>query len=415
MIKADDILGVTRSVTKEWTKQRKAEERGRRTVGCRMYVYSDRVNFTDVVAGILPAAYDHASGGGVYSVSKRQLYYACREKFRQETGRPLESGYFSNTLLTQYLNRNPTKTASWKITADPRGTLVIPNAGHDVRIPCGTIQIDDHLTSSAEVVGSLSVDANVETRWPALAKKQRYQGVLYIEKEGFAPVLQEARIAERFDLAILSCKGQSVVAARKFVDTVCAKGRGVPLFVVHDFDKAGFEISQRLTRVSDWARDSDRVAYEFENEIDVTDLGLRLPDIEQYELDHEECEFKGGFASDSICTEDEKDYLRSGQRVELNAFTSPQLIEWLERKLVENGLSKRLIPDDDVLASAYRRAIIVAYLNRAIEEAKDAAVEHAESAKIPKTLRRKLRKAMKDQDQPWDQVLYDLVREKLEN
>ena len=69
---------------------------------------------------------------------------------------------------------------------------------------------------------------------------ERYQAVLYIEKEGFGPILESAQIAERFNIAIASCKGQSVVAMRKFVDMVCAVGDGLPLLIAHDFDKAGF-------------------------------------------------------------------------------------------------------------------------------------------------------------------------------
>src|SRR5262249_20340863 len=157
--------------------------------------------------------------------------------------------YFAGTVLVQYMNRNP-ETAAWKVTADPRGNLTIPNVGHGVRVPCGTIQIDNYLRESALDVEPLEIDAEMPIEWPSLAPCQRYQGVLYIEKEGFGPLLEEAKLAERFDLAVISCKGQSVAAARKFADTVCAKGGGVPLFVVHDFDKYGFEISQRLTRAS---------------------------------------------------------------------------------------------------------------------------------------------------------------------
>jgi hypothetical protein len=187
------------------------------------------------------------------------------------------------------------------------------------------------------------------------------------------------------------------------------------LFVVHDFDKAGFEIYQCLTQVSNSARLNDSVVYEFDNDIDVTDLGLRLTDVEHYELDYEECKFKGGFAADSICTKEEKEYLRSGRRVELNAFTSPQLIEWLETKLTEQGLGKRLVPSTDVLNDAYRRAIVVSTINGVIDEAMEEAVQKAEDAKITKItkmLQRKLLAEMKDFDEPWDQVLYRLVSKK---
>jgi hypothetical protein len=250
----------------------------------------------------------------------------------------------------------------------------------------------------------------VKIEWPSLAAGQRYQGVLYIEKEGFEPVLQEARIAERFDLAVMSCKGQSVVAARRFVDEVCARGRGVPLLVVHDFDKAGFEISQRLTTVSGWAEENDRVAYEFQNEIDVHDLGLRLEDVEEYglEADAESCEFKGGFAPDSITTEEEQEFLQSGQRVELNAMSSPEFVQWLEAKLADR-LPGRLVPAEDVLADAYRRALVARRINRAIGRVTEAAIEHARSRAVPKSVRRRLKKAMKDSPGAWDRVLYELV------
>jgi hypothetical protein len=140
---------------------------------------------------------------------------------------------------------------------------------------------------------------------------------------------------------------------RRFVDEVCRKGGGVPLFVVHDFDKAGFEISQRLTQISDWAEEQDRVTYRFENEINVTDLGLRLTDARAYALESERARFKGGFARDTITTQEEREFLRSNRRIELNALTSPQFIEWLEDKLSEH-LTQRLVPEDAVLVDAYR-------------------------------------------------------------
>jgi hypothetical protein len=406
---AKDIEAVTKAVTQKWTKQRKAEEKGTRTRLSREYIYSDRVYFTEVAAQILPGAYRHASGDGKYSVAKRQLYYACREAFRERTDRRLEYKYFASTLLVQYMNQHR-ETAAWKITADPRGTLLVPNAGHKVRVPVGTLQIDDHLRTAALACDPLGINVTLKVEWPSLAAGERYQAVLYIEKEGFSPQMEEARIAERFDVAVLSCKGQSVVAARKFVDHVCAKGRGVPLLVVHDFDKAGFEISQRLTQVSDWALESDRVTYDFQNDIDVIDLGLRLADVEKYGLDAERVRFKGSFARDSICTEEEQEFLRSGRRVELNAFTSPQFIEWLEGKLAEH-LGGRLVPDDATLADAYRRALAIACINRAVEEATEEAVERARAAKVPKRLRQEILRALKKSSGAWDTALYRIVED----
>jgi hypothetical protein len=408
---ADDILASTKKVTKEWTKQRKAEERSRRPRHSRRYMYSDRVDFTEVAHKILPAGYAHASGNGRYTVDKRQFYYAVRDQFLEATGREITADYFSQNLLVKYMNQHPAETAGWKITASPRGTLTIPNTGFDTRIPCGTIAIEEHLVEACmkfEAFADLGDSFKVE--WPSLAEGQRYQGVLYIEKEGFDPQLREARIAERFDIAIISCKGQSVVAARQYVDRVCRVLGGVPLFVAHDFDKSGFEISQRLTTVSDHALENDLVKYEFKNEINVTDLGLRLADVQKYGLKSETCRFRGGFAADSIATEQEKAFLRSNRRVELNAFTAPQFIRWLQTKLREH-LPNRLIPGDDVLADAYRRALAVADINRAIAKARKRAVKRAEDATVPESLRQQLEQTMKDSPKSaWDRALYKLVR-----
>jgi hypothetical protein len=413
MITADDILDITKSVTKEWTKQRKAEERGSRSVHSREYIYSDRVNFTDVADEILEPGYAHASGNGRYTVDKRQFYYAVRDDFLEKTGREIKAGYFSQALLVKYMNQHPVQTAHWKITASPRGTLTIPNAGNvDVRIPCGTTAITEHL-KNATVKGDPYADLEdvaVNTRWPSLAEGQRYQAVLYIEKEGFDPQLREARIADRFDVAIISCKGQSVTAARMYVDHVCRVNGGVPLFVAHDFDKYGFEIAQRLTSISDEMLEKDLQKYEFKNDINVTDLGLRLKDVQKYNLKSERVKFRGYFPDDSIATPEEQEFLRSNRRVELNSFTAPQFIEWIENGLRAHGCVERLIPADPILADAFRRAWAHAIINRAINEVCDEAIEEAKSARVPKALRHQLKKRLREGDQAWDSALYDLVK-----
>jgi hypothetical protein len=408
-ITADDIFDGIKAVTKEWTKQRRAEERGKSRLS-RRYLYSDRTCFTHVANKILPAAYAKASGDGQYTVSKRQLYYACREAFLLQTGSQLGYQYFAGDLLVQYLNRHP-ETASWKVTADPRGNLTIANAAYPIRIPCGTIPIEKHLQQvTCQLIDPYSPSIHLDLPWPSLRAKERYQGVLYIEKEGFDPVLEEARIAERYDLAILSNKGMSVVASRRFVDTVCAVPWGVPLLIVHDMDKPGFEIAQRLTTVSQRALDKNRVTYHFQNQIQVQDLGLRLVDAQKYHLPPERCKFRGQFPEDSPCTDEEKAFLRSKHCIELNSFSSPQLIEWLESKLDEVFHGQRLIPADHVLQQAYRRALVVAQINQLIAQIKASAVTAARARDLPPDLRRRLEQSLAADPRAWDQALYEFAQ-----
>jgi hypothetical protein len=309
------------------------------------------------------------------------------------------------------MNENPNETEEWKVTAAPRGSLLLPNVGHAYQVPCGTLAMAAHLERAARRPSHKDIAARLNIEWPSVATNQRVQGILFIEKNGFAPLLERAQIAERFDIAILTNQGQSVVASRKFVDEVCATNGGVPLFIVHDFDKSGFEIAKRLTSVSGSVDERD-VAYRFKNEINVIDLGLRLDDARRYGLKKEQFECKGNFADDLICTDEEIAFLRKNQRIELNAFTSPQFVEWLESKLSEH-LPGRLVPDEDVVEEAYRRAVALASLNASIEEAREKAITAAAATKIPKALRTKLIKEIGKHGtaapEAWDKVLYRLA------
>ena len=204
---AEEIIDITKGVTKEWAAQRKAEERGR-SRSSRQYVYSDRVCFTDVVDDVLPQAYDHASGGGRYSVSKRQLFYAARKEFNERatsTCDELSYDYFAGTLLVQYINRHP-EAADWKVTADARGTLTVPNCGHDERIPCGTIQIDGHLADADTDVDPFDVDATLRTEWPSVAAGRGRQGGLTKHQED--PLRQRTVRREARARASTGCTGE---------------------------------------------------------------------------------------------------------------------------------------------------------------------------------------------------------------
>jgi DNA topoisomerase VI subunit A len=108
--------------------------------------------------------------------------------------------------------------------------------------------------------------------------ENRFHSVLFIEKEGFGPLFESARLVERFDLAIMSTKGMSVTAARMLLDELCSRGLK-QIFVLHDFDVSGFSIAGTLS--------TDSRRYTFTNELPVIDIGLRLEDVDAMELESE--------------------------------------------------------------------------------------------------------------------------------
>ena len=112
-----------------------------------------------------------------------------------------------------------------------------------------------------------------------IGPENRYKDVLFIEKEGFNALLAHALIAEQFDIAIASTKGMSNTALRRLLDGLVSRGME-RVFVLHDFDAAGFSIFGTL------GTDSRR--YTFTNLVNVIDLGLRLNDVRDMGLSYEE-------------------------------------------------------------------------------------------------------------------------------
>jgi len=176
------------------------------------------------------------------------------------------------------------------------------------------------------------------------------------------PLFRQVQLAERYDIGIMSTKGMSVTAAREMVDALCRNDVGVPLLVLRDFDKAGFSIAHTLQHSNH--------RYEFGNRVKVIDLELRLADVHEYDLESEEVYYRSSPRQNLFrngATDEEVQFLCNGhgyrgQRVEVNAFASEELVNWIESKLNQHGITK-MVPDTDTLAAAYRRAMEIEYVN----------------------------------------------------
>jgi hypothetical protein len=199
----------------------------------------------------------------------------------------------------------------------------------------------------------------------------------------------------------MSTKGMSVTASRHLIDEIAAS-HPVRVLVLHDFDKAGFSILRTLRE--------DTRRYQFRHAVTVIDLGLRLKDVEEYELESETVYYGRGKPRANLrasgATEKEIAFLcDEGQRVELNAFTSEDLIEWIEGKLKKHGV-KKLIPDEETLAAAYRRALEINLLEEKLEEVREEIQEEVMEAKIPRGLSARVKAHLKqDPSLSWDQAV----------
>jgi len=103
----------------------------------------------------------------------------------------------------------------------------------------------------------------------------------------------------------------------------------------------------------------------------------------------------------------------AGERVELNAMTSPQFIEWLGHKFEEVGVQK-VVPNEDVLREAYLRARQQAFIQDAINQAREEAEEMRETIDIPDDLAGLVSERINGNAIAWDAALCTIAQENQE-
>jgi DNA topoisomerase VI subunit A len=355
--------------------------------------------------------YLEVSDNGRLPANKRQIYYAARRRVLEATGKTWKkSSTFTQSVLRDFMNDNPELTADWDIVADARGHFVEPHIKE--RIGIGTLEVRSYVQSWKEKADEDDVKVVIGDTFPTNGPANRYKFALFIEKEGFDPLLARSRIAERYDLAIFSSKGQTNVATRRLVEQLAVNG--VTILVAHDFDVAGMSIAH-------WLSDSNDT-YTFRREPDVIDLGLRLSDAQQMGLQSEtqihrqlKDPTEKFWEYDCDLTDEEINFLRGrehytyweGERIELNAMTSAQFVAWLEQQLNEAGVEK-VVPDKDTLELAWKRARMIARARAVIAEME----EDDDDEPPPKNLKKQLLAELKrDPKLSWDSALVSIADE----
>jgi hypothetical protein len=311
------------SVTKPLYKEAKRQERAARAPRRAYYVPMPKVYIKDIVFEVLPRAIANAGA----NFSRRDLYYAarplCYDHSEWEGGKLLEFSYFSQGLLTEYQEGHGPISGLW---SDARGHLHEPHTGKSVAL--GTREIAAY-------------------EFP----EYTFDKILYVEKEGELSKLKAARLAERYDMAICSGKGQPTEAVRTLFEH--AEGRDFQLFVFHDADLDGYDIarvmSEETRRMPGYS-------------VDVIDIGLTVEDALEMGLDPEPFSRKKDISWElrMRLSNAAKEYLYQrngygrgikGHRFELNAILpDTRRISYIERKLEENGVRGKVIPPDAALA-----------------------------------------------------------------
>ena len=279
---------------------------------------------------------------------------------------------------------------------DARGNFTEPHTGQNV--PLGTLDVRDYLARiAAHEVEAPDFEIR-EKLFPTMGPEHRYGGDPLHRERGLHAAVRGGR--PRRALRPRDHVDQGHVGHRRPPAGRAPLPLDVPLLVLHDFDKSGFSIVGTLRR------STRRYRFGHGHASRVIDLGLRLEDVDG--LETEDVYFANpAKAADNLrlngATPEEIEFLLE-QRVEINAFASDELIEWLEGKLAEHGVEK-VVPDERTLADAYRRmrqqALVQEQINAFL-----AGLGPVDEIAVPDRLARRIRKMIKaDPLLPWDEAL----------
>jgi hypothetical protein len=273
---------------------------------------SGKTNIEQVIREHLDESIEKVSGGGTTRYSLRQLYYAQRPHLIRELG--VEPNYKTFAgVITKIEGLNGHDLPG--IYRDTRGTLYHPHTGEE--IPLGTLNVERYR----------------RPEWT-------FNKILYCEKEGFFPILRAAQWPERFDCALLTSKGYASRAARDMIDLLGDTDKAIQVFCIHDADASGTRIYQALQKATA-ARPGRR--------IEIINLGLDPWEAIELGLEVEKVSRKGKKAAtigDYVTDPKWRTWLQ-GNRVELNAMTTPQFLDWLEGKFAP--YHRKVVPPLEVI------------------------------------------------------------------
>lgn len=279
------------------------------------------VSKRELILDCLEDAIDHASTGGKFRFSIRNLFYATRPLLLKQGIEEPDYDYFGK-VIAAYEAENGDIPGMYR---DARGVLIHPHTRERIEL------------------GTLNVETYKRPDW-------LFKRIVYIEKQGFFPVLEDAKWGERWDCALLSSQGQATRAVKDLLDLMGDTDEEITIFCVHDADGYGTVIHQSLVEGT-LARPGRRVK--------VINLGLDPWEAKEMGLLSEKVTSQKEVPVARYVKEYDRrhwtswaDFLQTG-RYELNAMTTERMIEWLDGKMEEHGAERKLVPPEGVLTEKF--------------------------------------------------------------
>lgn len=374
-----------------------------------------KADFTliDAAEMCMEDAYNKVSSNGQYWANARQLMYAARPKMLEITGKTsFQDSYFTQDLLPHFLQANPELTANWKVAYDKRGSVIQPHTGQSVGL--GTVEID-RLTHQVALKPMSKLSS---FRYSNASPERRFSGVLFVEKEGFNEAIEESGLLERYDIALASTKGNSVVALRVLLDEMVTRNPDFRVFTMTDFDISGTSIKTTLTK-------DNELRYVFKNDIYTIPIcvtwnqaktlhenGLSEPVKFSKPPNKTDAEIENAIRDKFWFLIRENDVERDGasflmyekRRVEINAMTTGEILGLIEDAFEEHAT--KILPDEQHLEGAWKEQLISAHLEKLEAEIRD----ELTLQEMPENLMADIEAILKeDPSKSWDQAVREVA------
>jgi len=281
----------------------------------------------DFVFNNFEQVFNKATDNGRFTITQRQFYYAMRPVFLETVERygyqyTWDSNYHKMKKLELEYNTFCSYVDDYEVNVlweriiykKDRGFFVEPHSERHINL--GTKEVKEY--------------------YPNL---KQYNNLLFVEKSGFYELLhKDFELTKRYDIGLINAEGYANNATRDLIQKIQQANPDIKLYVLTDFDIDGLGIAKNVKKAEELSP------------VDIFDcarLGLTFEDVHEYDLSIEPVEYpknkltelENRYQAGEI-SNDVYDFLKEGQRVEINAFSPVRLKEYFEKKFEEFGIEK---------------------------------------------------------------------------
>lgn len=260
--------------------------------------------------------------GDYSTVTPRQMFYVIREiviKGHDIELKKSDFNTFTQKVITAKFREHP--ELEDKIFFEPRGFFNDPF--YNEELPLGTRNVIGFISRKRED----RIYTEIGTIY-SLPVEMLYPHVLFIEKAGFNTVFDESGLIDDLNMGIISTQGFSNRASKKLMKYLI--DHGIVVYVLHDCDIFGYFIADKLLRGSNT----------FPDPLKVTDIGLNVSDLQALGKTPEVVSEKQSYSKSLHILSPEEyefflvdEYSNRYQRVELNALTNDELVEFVRQRM----------------------------------------------------------------------------------